>query len=137
MADQLVLCADYGLTLFGPAPSQFIPAITKDEFIQAVYHHALFWKEQVKQTRDSRPYQSYAVLTLCRALYTVVHGEQVSKHRAAEWAAMQYPAWAEFIKEALYVRSHVDETRADAERAYPQTEQFVLDAIEEIKKLRG
>lgn len=127
---------DYGLTLFGPPPSQFIPSITNAEFIQAVYDHALFWKEHVKQTRTARPYQSYAVLTLCRALYTLANKKQVSKHMAADWAARQYPKWADFIREALYVRSHNAETQADAGTAYPKTEQFVFDAIEKIKELR-
>ena len=129
---------DYGLTLFGPSPNQFIDPISKDEFVQAVYDHALFWKDHVKQTRNARPYQSYAVLTLCRALYTVAHKQQVSKKNAAEWAASQFLEWADFIREALYVRSHAAETtQADADNAFPKTERFVLDAIEKIKQLRG
>lgn len=128
---------DYGLILFGPPPAQFILQVTKEEFIQAVYDHALFWKEHVKQTRNSRPYQSYAVLTLCRVLYTVTLGEQVSKRRAGEWAEGQLLEWADFIREAFYVRSHTAETRGDADKAYPKTEQFVFEVIEKIKLLRG
>jgi hypothetical protein len=129
---------DYGLTLFGPSPDQFIDPISKDEFVQSVYDHALYWADHIKQTRNTRPYQSYAVLTLCRAFYTVTNNEQVSKQKAAEWAITQLPEWGDFIHEALYVRSHAGETtKEDADRAYPQTECFVLQAIEKIKKLKG
>jgi predicted nucleotidyltransferase len=129
---------DYGLTLFGPLPDQFIDPISKDEFVQAVYDHALFWQQHVKQTRNARPYQSYAVLTLCRALYTVAHKQQVSKKRAADWAMSQLPEWADFIKEALYIRSHAGETtQADADRAYPKTERFVFEVIEKVKQAGG
>jgi hypothetical protein len=129
---------DYGLTLFGPEPTNFIVPILKEEFVQAVYDHAMFWKEHVKQTRESRPYQSYAVLTLCRAVYTITNGEQVSKQKAAEWAKTQMPEWKDFIDEALYVRAHAGETtKEEADRAFPLTERFVLQAIEKIKKLKG
>jgi hypothetical protein len=129
---------EYGLTLFGPHPSTFIPPITKEEFVQAVYDHALFWTVHVKQTKELRPYQSYAVLTLCRALYTTTFGEQVSKQKAADWAMTQLPEWADFIREALHVRSHGSEIKSiDASVAYPKTELFVQEAVERIKKIRG
>ncbi len=129
---------DYGLTLFGPSPDQFIDPISKDEFVQAVYDHALYWKEHITQTRYTRPYQSYAVLTLCRALYTVTFKQQISKKKAAEWAMTQLPEWADFIVEALYVRSHAGETtQADADAAYPKTERFVFDAIERVVQASG
>jgi len=128
---------DYGLDIYGPSSNQFLNPISKVEFLQAVFDHALFWKDHVKQTRKSRPYQSYAVLTLCRALYTVRYGEQVSKQKATDWAMSQLPEWAEFIREALYVRSHTWETtQEDADKAYPKTEQFVFEAIEKMKRLR-
>ncbi|HLD94331.1 MAG TPA: aminoglycoside adenylyltransferase domain-containing protein [Anaerolineales bacterium] len=129
---------DYGVTLFGPLPEQFIDPISQDEFIQAIYDHAFFWKAHVQKTKNSRPYQSYAVLALCRALYTMTFKRQVSKQNAADWAMTQSPEWADFIGEALYVRSHSGEVnQADADIAYPQTLRFVLEAIEKIKQLRG
>lgn len=129
---------DYGLTLYGPAPDQFIDRVSEAEFIQAVYDHALFWKEHVQQTRNSRPYQSYAILTLCRAFYTITQKLQVSKVKAADWAMSQLPEWADFIREALYVRSHAAETtQSDADKSYPRTERFVLQVIERIKQARG
>ncbi len=127
-----------GVTLFGPPPAHFIDHVSKDEFIQAIFDHALFWQNHVKQTKASRPYQSYAVLTLCRAFYTITNNEQVSKKKAADWALSQFPEWAGLIREALYVRSHASEfTSSDADKSYPETENFVAQAVERIKKARG
>jgi predicted nucleotidyltransferase len=128
---------DYGLTLFGPDPATFIPVISKDEFIKAVYDHALFWIEHIKQTKDLAPYQSYAVLTLCRALYTSAHGKQVSKKVAADWAITQMPQWADFISRAMYVRSHNWEfSQTDANETYPSAERFVVEVVEKLKQIR-
>lgn len=129
---------DYGVPLFGPPPNNFIDPISKKDFIQAVHDHVLFWNTHVQQTMHSRPYQSYAVLTLCRSLYTITHKEQVSKRKAADWASTQFPEWADFIRKALYVRSHTSEFGpTDAEKDYPKTEQFVLYVIEKIKQASG
>jgi hypothetical protein len=49
-----------------------------------------------------REYQAYAVLTMCRALYTVQHGTVVSKPDAVRWAQeFLGPQWAELVEEAL------------------------------------
>lgn len=128
---------DYGLSFFGPDPATFIPPISREEFLQAVYDHALFWVDHVKQTQDLAPYQSYAVLTICRALYTCVHGEQVSKSKAAEWAIKQMPEWADLIRNALYVRTHTWEfTKANANETYPNAERFVAEVVEKLKQIR-
>lgn len=126
---------DYGVTLFGPSPAALIAPISKSEFIQAVRDHALFWREHVAQMKPYRGYQSYAVLTLCRALCTVTTGEQVSKRRAAEWAKPRMPEWANLIDEALEVRiGPADPKWGDPKDSYPRTERFVLHVIEEIEK---
>ena len=44
--------------------------------------------------------QSYVVLNLCRILYTVAHGDAVSKKTAAAWAKKEYPQWADLIETA-------------------------------------
>ncbi len=49
-----------------------------------------------------RECQAFAVLTMCRALYTLRHGAVVSKPAAARWAreALDY-RWAAVIERAL------------------------------------
>jgi hypothetical protein len=50
----------------------------------------------------SREYQAYAVLTMCRALYTLEHGTVVTKDAAARWAQETLdPRWTALIERAL------------------------------------
>jgi hypothetical protein len=47
-------------------------------------------------------YQPFAVLSMCRALYTVTKGELASKEGAAHWALETQPAeWSSLIEHAL------------------------------------
>ena len=61
-------------------------------------------------------YQAYAVLTMCRALYTMRHGTIVSKPVAARWAVRTLDKrWIGLIERALFWRdagreAEVDET---------------------------
>ena len=100
---------EIGVTLFGPEPTTIIEPISKAEFIEVVKNHALGWRNWVKDIRD-HPGQSYAIITMCRALYTVTHGQQVSKVHAATWAAQELPEWSSLIRDALRWR----ETSRDA-----------------------
>lgn len=121
----------YGLTLYGPPPENVIPPIGKAEFIRRARLDATFWRGHILNTRDSRQYQSYAVLTLCRGYYTVTHAEQVSKRRAAEWAIERLPAWADLIRAALIGRRDPAQNRV----TYPDAERFVhfmADLIESL-----
>ncbi len=119
---------DYGVTLYGPPPAALIDPISQDEFVQGVREHALTWREHIRVTEGDPPYQSYAVLTLCRALYTHRTGAQVSKDRAARWAAEQFPGWAEIIQNALTWRKDP----AHNPSTYPETARFVHFMIDQI-----
>ncbi|GHO91151.1 hypothetical protein KSF_011990 [Reticulibacter mediterranei] len=66
-----------GVVLFGPSTHELIEPITKDELLQAVREHVIAWREWV-QRAGSRKVQAYAILTACRALYTLSNGESVS-----------------------------------------------------------
>src|ERR687886_1402669 len=76
------------------------------EFVVSVREHVRQWPAWVTSSRDWRPAQAYAILTLCRALYGVVHGEQVSKLRAARWVQGYAPAWAGLMADALQWRQN-------------------------------
>ncbi len=119
---------DYGVTLLGPAPQTLIEPITKDEFLHAVRDHAEQWREHVIHTRNSPPYQAYAILTLCRVLYTSRNGEQVSKKHAALWVAEQLPEWSTLIQNALLWRKDPQNNKA----SFPETVKFVHFMIGQI-----
>ncbi|MBC7813538.1 MAG: DUF4111 domain-containing protein [Burkholderiales bacterium] len=125
-----------GVTLFGPPPNTIIEAATTAEFIEVVRDHALSWPNWL--TDDShRGYQSYAILTLCRAMYAIKYGEQVSKLRAAEWAANEFPAWATLIKNALVWRKAAVGSKAQVDHAatLPATRRFLAFVVEHISSM--
>jgi hypothetical protein len=89
---------EVGVTLYGPPPRALIPEIAQSEFVEAVREQAEAWKEWVFKMSTPGA-QSYAVLTLCRALlYTHTHGRQASKKQAASWARAYLPRWAPLIQ---------------------------------------
>jgi predicted nucleotidyltransferase len=118
--------------LFGPSSHQFIAPISKEDYMQAVRDLAQKWTERIKKTKTSWLGQSYAILTLCRALYSHANGEQVSKRKAAEWAAQQSPEWATLIQNALLWRKHWEPEQSSPEATYPETERFANFAIGQI-----
>ena len=114
-----------GLTLFGPSPKELIESISKAEFIEAVKNQTKDWREWIVHTINSRPYQAYAILTMCRALYAYKNGEQVSKKQAALWVMQELPQWSEQIQKALQWRSDYRNKDITHEETYPETVKFV------------
>jgi predicted nucleotidyltransferase len=123
-----------GVTLFGPPPGVIIERISKEEFIQAGLRHMKDWRGWITRTRNSRPYQGYAILTACRALYTYKNGEQVSKKQAAQWAAKELPQWASLIQDALKWRREAIYGIGDVddEGTYPEARRFVEFVSDQI-----
>ena len=116
-----------GLALFGPPPKTIIPPITQDEFVDAVRRYVTEVSEQVRYERKS---QSYAILTMCRALYMHRTGKQASKRQAALWAQQELPEWSRLIQDALVWRQawreeHIDHHNAETNRFV----NFVSDQI--------
>ncbi|HKP51468.1 MAG TPA: aminoglycoside adenylyltransferase domain-containing protein [Chloroflexia bacterium] len=120
-----------GIALFGPSPKTIIAPVTKEEFIQAVTDHAKSWKDWIEHIH-SRPSQSYAILTMCRALYAYKNGEQVSKRQAALWAEKELPEWASLIRNALLWREGWREKGVDHEATFPETVRFVHFVVNQI-----
>jgi hypothetical protein len=120
-----------GVTLCGPPPQTLIPEISQPEFVEAVRKQAEAWKEWVYRMRTPGA-QSYAVLTLCRALYTYTRGSQASKKQAAMWARTYLPQWAPLIQQSLdwLSEDHVEET--DYEAGLRETVRFVHDVAGRI-----
>jgi L-rhamnose mutarotase len=111
-------------TLYGPSPKRIIEPISKEEFIQTVKTHTRSWDKYVQDMRN--PYaQSYSIFAMCRALYTVKNGEQVSKKKAALWVEKEYPEWSEIIQDALKWRQGGKYNPND-DISHPKTVQFVL-----------
>lgn len=122
-----------GHTLFGPEPATLIEPISDAEFIASVREHALCWPDWLEQTRADCQYQAYAVLTLCRTLYTATHGAHVSKQAAIHWVASRWPGWAETVLRALAWRASLPDD-AEPATSYVETARFVEWAVSELKR---
>jgi hypothetical protein len=120
-----------GRTLYGPPPSAFIGPITREEFLQNVREHTLLWMNWLEEERTLPP-QAYVILTACRAMYAVEHGEQISKKRAARWASGRFPEWSAIINRALSWREGEDLATVDPEKTYPEAMRFARFAIARI-----
>ncbi len=120
-----------GVVLYGVPPTSIIDAISQEEFLQCIKNHARSWREWM-QDAHTRPAQAYAILTMCRSLYTCKHGEQISKLQAARWAQQQLPQWSNLIQQALLWRQAWREEVPNPEATLPATQQFVYFVIDRI-----
>lgn len=125
---------EYGVTLFGPDPKPFIDYCTKEEFIQGVKKYAQDFKEYVKHTKKRRRAQAYVIMTMCRALYTITHGEHTSKKKACEWVAKEFPEYAQLIQNAFKWREDFRNKNIDHESTYPEVEKFVNEILSLVRK---
>jgi len=120
------------ITLFGPSPKTIIEPISKDEFIQTIRVHAKAWDEWIHDMHN-RKSQAYAILTMCRTLYTLKYGEQVSKKQAALWAEKEFPEWASIIESALLWREAWRDENVDHDATFQETMRFVSFAISQCE----
>lgn len=123
---------EQGVTLWGPQPETLIAPISHAEFLRAVRIQASDWREWVFNMRERNP-QSYAILTLCRALYAHEHGTQASKRQAAAWAMARLPESAPLIQNALAWRAVSAGPEVDHAATFPETVRFIHSVIDIIE----
>jgi Domain of unknown function (DUF4111) len=95
-----------GITLYGPPPETWVPEITSEMFFETLVREALYLRDELakkeSEWRDVPKYSAYAVLTVCRILYSLKKGKIVSKPRAAKWALVDLPVeWHSLINSAI------------------------------------
>lgn len=94
-----------GLTLAGPPIRELVDMVSSEELRQAVA--SLFvgwWRPMITNQAKllSVGYRVYAITTMCRVLYTLRHGEIVSKPEAVRWAMTELDErWHGLIKTAV------------------------------------
>jgi hypothetical protein len=120
---------EHGLVVAGPRPSTLIDPIGPQALQAAVRKLLLgFWAGQLQGPAWLRPRrdQAFAVLSMCRALYCLEHGQVISKPAAAAWASQQLdPPWPELVDQALGWRT---DQRPDDE-SLAATLGLVADAV--------
>ena len=120
-----------GETIVGPPPREIGPEITDEAFRRAVEFQLEAWTEDVRAPWVAYvpAHQGYIVVTICRALHTLSTGEQTSKEEAVAWAAERFPAWSDFVNDALA------QYRADLTEQHMATVAFVDYAASEARRL--
>jgi hypothetical protein len=89
-----------GVRLLGPPIDSLIPPIPYTEYIDEVRRYLVEFTNRI--ANDASPgWQAYAILTMCRGLYAIRSGERASKRKAATWAQVEFPQWADLIRRAL------------------------------------
>lgn len=99
----------YGIALYGPEPKNFIKPIDINN-VRAASKKNLYeeWQPKLKEQNpfegddyDSNHLQAYAILTMCRILYTAKNENFVSKKIASVWVKKMYgKSWNDLIEKA-------------------------------------
>ena len=96
---------EHGIVIAGPPIQNLIDPIHPNEIRQATLQILNEWWLPMFQDTSrlkSDEYQAYAILTMCRILFTLKHGAIVSKPKAAAWARKKFNGqWVELIEKAL------------------------------------
>jgi hypothetical protein len=111
---------EHGVVIAGPPPDTLIDPVSPHTLQDGVRTLLYGWWVDIldSPTLEQADYQAFAILTMCRMLYTFEHGSVVSKPVAAQWAlATLEPRWHWLIEWALKYpeappRDPVKETRA-------------------------
>lgn len=96
-----------GKILFGSSPETFLPDIKPNIFSAALDRELAYLKEEISEKpssawRDDPMYRAYAVLTVCRILYSAEKRAIASKAAAAKWVLRKWPTrWTKIINQAL------------------------------------
>ena len=89
----------------GPSLRPYIDAVSGDDLQSAVLELLDTWWAPMLTNPErlaSLGYRSFAVLSMCRALFLIENGTVVSKEEAASWATSSLPsAWTPLIAEAV------------------------------------
>ncbi len=102
---QRYILREHGVAVAGPPIRSMIDPVQPDEIRQGVRGVLRGWWTSMLDNpswlRDGE-YQAYAVLTMCRALYTFHHGTIASKPVSARWAQAELDQpWATVIEWAV------------------------------------
>lgn len=98
-----------GVVVEGHAPRDWLDPVSPDDLRRAMVGTLGEWWELMLDEpgplRDPG-YRAYAVLTMCRALYTIEHGRIATKPAAAAWVQAAGGApWGDLVERALQIQA--------------------------------
>jgi predicted nucleotidyltransferase len=99
-----------GIVILGPDLKTWIDPVSPHDLRMAVAKGIPIWFTPILEDPaeiNKRGYQSFFVLSICRMLYTLKHGEIIHKMEAANWALKNLNAkWKLLIERALIGRQN-------------------------------
>jgi hypothetical protein len=111
---QRYILREHGVVVAGPPPHTLIDPVQPDDMRRAVVALMDIWWAMMPDDPAPlrrRGYQAYAVLTMCRVLYTLVAGAVTSKPDAARWALHALDErWTDLIERAVAWRKDQQQT---------------------------
>lgn len=96
---------EHGIVICGPDPTTLIDPVSPDQLRGSVRAYLADWWRPMLDDSDrlnDPGYRTYAVLSMCRARYTLKFGQIASKRQSAEWLMGETPGpAADAIRGAL------------------------------------
>jgi aminoglycoside adenylyltransferase-like protein len=117
-----------GIALYGPSAKSIATPIAHEELMRAIQEIVREWRELIMHTEliRRREEQAYAILTMCRILYSVRHdGKGASKKESAQWAEEEMPEWSSFIQNALVWRENWRDRQVNHDGTLEKTLRFI------------
>jgi hypothetical protein len=110
-----------------------MPGLTRSEYLEALRGYLLDadWLMSLDDAGD----RCYAVLTMCRGLRGLEHGDYVSKREGARWASTALPEYAPLIAAALAWRAAAPNARDDNAVPGPEVRRLVMPVQERIRSV--
>lgn len=109
---ELFMLREKGMCLAGPDIKNFIKKITNQDLQETVKKNLKeYWEPSLQNLEKYQrsDYQVFAILTMCRTLYTLEMHNIVSKVEAAQWTIHKLgPNWKLLIEQALNLNSDLD-----------------------------
>lgn len=115
-----------GVAVLGPVIDSLIPTIPEAEYLDEARRYLAGLADRFDD--DASPgSQAYAILTMCRGLYSIGSGERLSKRDAASRVRADFPKWAGLIDRALGWRDRQwEKDQADGSATIEETRAFVV-----------
>jgi hypothetical protein len=102
---QRYVLREMGVVVWGPHPNTLIEPVAKEDLFSSVHGFLEDWWAPMLSNPErlkDPDYQVYAVLSMCRALYTLQTGGLASKNDSAQWAKTHLDRqWGELIDWAI------------------------------------
>ena len=113
---ELFVLREKGLTLIGPNIKDLIKKISTKDLKQAIKNNIHeYWEPTLNSLSkfEKSDYQVFAVLTMCRTLYSLKTDLIASKIEAGYWVIHHHTHWKDLIEQALAWKPNIEFNRIE------------------------